>query len=42
MDPVKGSIFYIVYVDGICLIKEIIPRKSEFKDHLTIFEIKAD
>ena len=42
IDPAKGSIFYTVHVDGICLIKEITPRKSEVKDHLTIFEIKAD
>jgi predicted nucleotidyltransferase len=42
LDPNKGNIFYVKYVDGICQIKEIIPRRSEFKDHLTIFEIKAD
>lgn len=42
LDPKKGNIFYVKYVDGICQIREIIPRRSEFKDHLNIFEIKAD
>lgn len=38
----RGHIYYILYVDGICLIKEIIPRQSDWKDHLTIIEIKSD
>jgi hypothetical protein len=42
VDSVKGSMYYIKYIDGMCQIKEIIPRRFEQKDHIVIFEMKAD
>ena len=34
--------FYIVSVDGICIIKEIIPTSSDKKYHQNIFEVKSN
>jgi hypothetical protein len=42
LSDLHGHIYYILYSDGQCIIKEIRPTKSDLQDHLKIFEMKSD
>lgn len=37
-----GHMYYIVYGDGHSIIKEIIPHKCEFVEHIKIFSTKSE